>query len=154
MANVDTILSKIEIQDITVRHFWAMDDGDVDAYLATWTSNGKLFLDDQAVIEGHENLRRYFADVSVAKAQWRVVTNFQYPRTNQRAGSSAVLPHGVLSTHHPACLGAVRRPTGTPGRWLEVCSAHATVSVNSRGIDDRFPFIASKCHLGVTASAP
>ena len=33
---VDTILSKIEIQDTTVRHFRAIDENQVDDYLATW----------------------------------------------------------------------------------------------------------------------
>ena len=82
---VDTILSKIEIQDTTVRHFRAIDENQVDDYLATWMPDGTLLLDEQTV-QGHAALRRYFATFEEENCTRRLVTNFYIRiRTTQQA---------------------------------------------------------------------
>ena len=83
---VDTILSKIEIQDTTVRHFRAIDENQVDDYLATWMPDGTLLLDEQTV-QGHAALRRYFATLGSGEdTHRRLVINFYIRiRTTQQA---------------------------------------------------------------------
>ena len=94
---VDTILSKIEIQDTTVRHFRAIDENQVDDYLATWMPDGALILDQQTV-QGHAALRRYFAALEKENGSRHLVTNFYIRiRTTQQAIQQCCLSVGHLS---------------------------------------------------------
>ena len=74
---IDTILSKVEIQDLTVLHCRAIDQGNVDEYLATWVSGGELVIDGRS-LRGHAALCDYLDTLSSSEqgSLRRLVSNF------------------------------------------------------------------------------
>lgn len=97
---VDTILSKIEIQDLTARHFRAIDYGETDAYLATWLPDGELVLGSQRW-QGHQTLQKYFSSLAASEGDVRrLVSNFTISiKTNGQATQHCYLVTYSLPTN-------------------------------------------------------
>lgn len=67
---------KVEIQELTARYANAMDDTDLDAWMATWDGNG-LWKGGLGEFQGTEKLKELFADLGDRiKNRRHVMTNF------------------------------------------------------------------------------
>ncbi len=76
---------KVEIQELTARYANAMDDTDLDAWMATWHGNG-LWKGGLGEFQGTDKLKELFAALGDSiKNRRHVMTNFVIKGEDNRA---------------------------------------------------------------------
>ena len=84
-----SVEDRLAIQELYARYCWAIDTGDPDALVATYTSDGAFEPPTGQVIAGHEALRTW----AIARAAFRkteATTNGQHWSTNLVAEGDGV----------------------------------------------------------------
>ena len=152
MVNVNTILSKIEIQDTTVRHFRAMDDGDVDAYLATWTPEENYSWTIRPLSRGTKIYGAISRTYQWPKRSggWLLTFTFTYQPSGELvsgATSRSITP--PLPCVPRSCAKIIWYAKKTAGSLLSVFYAFSGQKIE---IDGEKPFTLGKRHPEVIAS--